>query len=51
MQGGLPTVIEETVENDTVDFKKMGLKNKLRIPSSKLNRAQSRGNLRQVGEP
>jgi hypothetical protein len=42
-RGNLPTIAEDQVENDTIDFSKLGKKNQQRAPQSRL---QSKRNLR-----
>jgi hypothetical protein len=42
-RGNLPTIAEDQVENDTIDFSKLGKKNQQRLPQSRL---QSKRNLR-----
>jgi len=42
-RGNLPTIAEDQVENDTIDFSKLGKKNQQRAPQSRL---QGKRNLR-----
>lgn len=42
-RGNLPTIAEDQVENDTIDFSKLGKRNQQRAPQSRL---QGKRNLR-----